>query len=77
MITPNEVVDITLFGCPMHKIKALQAAKTLEVSAATIKLAVNNDALKIIVDYLEENAYDCSYVESGSLTSVITVKKHV
>lgn len=77
MITPNEIVDITLFGCPMHKIKALQAVKTLEAPAATIKLAVNNDALKAIVDYLEENAFDCSHVESDSLTSFITVKKHV
>lgn len=76
-MTPNEIVDITLFGCPMHKIKALQAAKTLDASGGSIQLAVNNDALKTIVEHLEENAFQCSYVESDSLTSVITVKKHV
>lgn len=77
MSAPNEIVDITMFGCPMHRIKALQAAKTLESSADAMKIAVNNDALKIIVEHLEEHGFQCSYVESDSLTSVITVKKHV
>lgn len=76
MIPPNEIVDITLFGCPIHKIKALQAAKTLDTIGGTVNLVVNNDSLKTVVDHLEKNAFQCSYVESDSLTSVITVKQH-
>lgn len=68
-----KLIDLTMFGCPMYKIKALQAAETLDDNQSVVQLRVNSDVAAALVKHLETEGFHCVDDKKDTLTSTIEV----
>ncbi|AFJ02080.1 hypothetical protein Q7C_911 [Methylophaga frappieri] len=72
MSTLTNSVDLSMFGCPVHKQKALAAAQQLSAGESVV-LRVNQDAVSTIMMHLTTEGFLCEPGESGVLTTDIKV----
>ncbi|MDX1572987.1 MAG: hypothetical protein R3341_03105 [Methylophaga sp.] len=71
----SKTVDLSMFGCPVHKTRALQAAEPL-ADGETICIKLNNDAVNTVVKHLQENGYHCDVDAPDIITTKIKVTKN-
>lgn len=70
-----ETLNLTLYGCPLHYIKAREALSEMRVGEG-IELEVNNgDAVHEVLNSLREDGQHCEIVSERTLTSIIKVVK--
>ncbi len=70
-----KTVNLTLYGCPMHYIKAREALHKME-QEQTIFFEVNNgDAVNDVMNSLRHDGQMCEIESNQSLTTTIKVTK--
>lgn len=71
----NSPIDLTLYGCPMHYIKAKEAISHIELEQ-DIELLVNNgDAVTQVMNSLSQDGQHCEITSEDVLTTTIRVRK--
>lgn len=77
MSAVSNPIDLTLYGCPMHYIKAREAIKSVALET-TITLEVNNgDALEEVITSLRQDGQLCAVESKSNLTSLINVTRKI
>lgn len=71
----SKLIDLSMFGCPVHKTKALAAAQQL-AAEESLRFKLNNDAVSTVVKYLQENGFQCLADHADVLTTIVKVTKH-
>lgn len=72
----NVTLDLTLYGCPMHYIKAREALSKME-REQVIQLVVNNgNAVEEVITSLRHDGQLCEITSTDTLTTTIRVVKH-
>ena len=64
-----------MFGCPVHKTKALQAVQPLD-AGQTLRLKLNNDAVTTVTKHLQGNGFQCQTDAADVITTIIKVTKN-
>jgi TusA-related sulfurtransferase len=70
-----KTIDLTLYGCPLHYIKAREALKLLDIEQSLLLTVNNGDAVKEVVASLRQDGHDCEETEQQTLTTTIRVTK--
>lgn len=70
-------VDLSLYGCPLHYIKAREALRLVELEASLLFIVNNGDAVKEVVASLSQDGHDCRVEEQETLTTTIRVTKKI
>lgn len=71
----SKVLDLSMFGCPVHKTKALQAGQSL-AAGETLRLKLNNDAVATVTRHLQENGFQCQTNAPDVITTIVKVTKN-
>jgi TusA-related sulfurtransferase len=73
-----ENIDLTLFGCPMHYIKARESLRKIELDQGILLIVNNGDAVTEVLNSLRQDGQDCEIESEEALTTTIKViKKYV
>jgi TusA-related sulfurtransferase len=75
MSSIEKVIDLSLYGCPMHYIKAREAIKKLELDMSLILEVNNGDAIDEVLASLRQDGQLCEVTSTGTLTSQIRVTR--
>lgn len=71
----TEELDLTLYGCPMHYIKAREAIKNIALEQ-DIKLLVNTgNAVTEMLNSLRQDGQHCEITAEDVLTTTILVRR--
>ena len=71
----TEELDLTLYGCPMHYIKAREAIKNIALEQE-IKLLVNTgNAVTEMLNSLRQDGQHCEITTEDVLTTTILVRR--
>lgn len=71
----NESLDLTLYGCPMHYIKAREAIKKIALEQ-DIELLVNKgNAVTEMLNSLRQDGQQCEITSEDVLTTTILVRR--
>ncbi|MDT8310235.1 MAG: hypothetical protein RQ732_02200 [Methylophaga sp.] len=71
----SKILDLSMFGCPVHKAKALQAAQPL-AAGEILRLKLNNDAVATVTRHLQENGFQCQPDAPDVITTIVKVMKN-
>lgn len=72
-----EPINLTLYGCPMHYIKARESLQLIEIEHAVLLVVNNGDAVTEVLKSLRHDGHVCELESQQTLTSTIRVtKKH-
>lgn len=75
MSTLSGPIDLTLYGCPMHYIKAREAISHIALEQ-DIEFVVNNgDAVTEVLNSLRQDGQQCEITSEDVLTTTIRVRK--
>ncbi|WP_417535239.1 sulfurtransferase TusA family protein [Methylophaga sp.] len=69
------LVDLTLFGCPMHYIKAREALKHIALEESVDLLVNTGDAVDEVFNSLSQDGQECAITSSEGLTTTIRVRR--
>ncbi|MAX53031.1 MAG: hypothetical protein CMH22_13725 [Methylophaga sp.] len=69
------LVDLTLFGCPMHYIKAREALKHTAIEESVDLLVNTGDAVDEVFNSLSQDGQECAITSSEGLTTTIRVRR--
>jgi TusA-related sulfurtransferase len=69
------LVDLTLFGCPMHYIKAREALKHIAIEESVDLLVNTGDAVDEVFNSLSQDGQECTIISSEGLTTTIRVRR--
>ncbi len=69
------LVDLTLFGCPMHYIKAREALKHMALEESVDFLVNTGDAVDEVFKSLSQDGQECVITSSEGLTTTIRVRR--
>lgn len=72
-----ERVDLTLYGCPMHYIKARELVGRMEQGQAILFEINNGDAVNDVVKSLRQDGQVCEIESIQSLTTTVKVIKRI
>ncbi len=75
MSTVNESLDLTLYGCPMHYIKAREALSEMELEQTILLIVNNGDAVEEVLASLRHDGQQCETTSIDTLTTTIRVVK--
>lgn len=75
MSTVINTLDLSLYGCPMHYIKAREALGKIEVQQSLMFIVNNGEALQEIVASLSQDGHSCDVEKQETLTTTIRVTK--
>jgi TusA-related sulfurtransferase len=75
MSTVAETMDLSLYGCPMHYIKAREALGSVDAEQSLLFIVNNGEALQEIVASLSKDGHKCDVQEQETLTTTIRVTK--
>lgn len=68
-------IDLTLYGCPMHYIKAREAIRNVALEQ-DIELLVNKgDAVTEVMKSLRQDGQQCEITSEDVLTTTIRVRR--
>ncbi|HIC48131.1 MAG: sulfurtransferase TusA family protein [Pseudomonadota bacterium] len=68
-------VDLTLFGCPMHYIKAREAVQKLALEQSIDLLVNTGDAVDEVFNSLTQDGQQCEITSTEGLTTTIRVRR--
>lgn len=68
-------VDLTLFGCPMHYIKAREAVQKLALEESIDLLVNTGDAVDEVFNSLTQDGQQCEITSTEGLTTTIRVRR--
>jgi TusA-related sulfurtransferase len=68
-------IDLTMYGCPMHYIKAKEALKNLAVEETVLFLVNAGDAVEEVQGSLLQDGHDCSIQSEIGLVTTLKVSK--
>ncbi|EGL56164.1 sulfurtransferase TusA family protein [Methylophaga thalassica] len=68
-------VDLTLFGCPMHYIKAREALQKLALEQSIDLLVNTGDAVDEVFNSLTQDGQQCEITSTEGLTTTIRVRR--
>tara|TARA_R110002050_G_scaffold57423_1_gene128803 strand:+ start:22354 stop:22587 length:234 start_codon:yes stop_codon:yes gene_type:complete len=68
-------VDLTLYGCPMHYIKAREMVGRMEQNQAILFEINNGDAVDDVIKSLRQDGQVCEIESKQSLTTTVKVVK--
>lgn len=73
-----KTIDLTLYGCPMHYIKARESLQLLELGQEILLMVNSGDAVTEVLNSLRQDGQICEIESEETLTTTIKVmKKHV
>ena len=73
-----ETIDLTLYGCPMHYIKARESLRKIKLGQEILLIVNNGDAVTEVLNSLRQDGQGCEIESEQALTTTIKVmKKHV
>jgi TusA-related sulfurtransferase len=72
-----ESVDLTLYGCPMHYIKAREILSKMAQDQVIIFKINNGDAVDDVMKSLRQDGQDCEIESTESLTTTVKVTKRI
>lgn len=75
MSTVINTLDLSLYGCPMHYIKAREALGRVDVEQSLMFIVNNGEALQEIIASLSQDGHHCDIEEKETLTTTIRVTK--
>jgi TusA-related sulfurtransferase len=70
-----ENVDLTLYGCPMHYIKAREILSKMTYDQAIVFKINNGDAVEDVIKSLRQDGQICEIESKQSLTTAVKVIK--
>ncbi len=70
-----ETLNLTLYGCPLHYIKAREALNDMTVEQDIILEVNNGDAVGEVIDSLRKDGQLCEIMSEQTLTTLIKVVK--
>ncbi len=71
----TDTLDLTLYGCPMHYIKAREAIKKIALEQ-DIELLVNKgNAVTEMLNSLRQDGQQCEITSENVLTTTILVRR--
>ena len=70
-----ETLNLTLYGCPLHYIKAREALSEMELEQEIVLEVNNGDAVDEVLNSLRQDGQSCEIVSKKTLTSTIKVVK--
>ena len=68
-------IDLTLYGCPMHYIKAREAIKKIELEQDLELLVNNGNAVTEVLNSLRRDGQQCEITSEEVLTTMILVRR--
>ncbi|PHS31657.1 MAG: hypothetical protein COA95_05850 [Methylophaga sp.] len=68
-------LNLTLYGCPLHYIKAREALSEMKFEQEIVFEVNNGDAINEILTSLRHDGHLCEIVSEQTLTSTIKVIK--
>jgi len=72
-----ESVDLTLYGCPMHYIKAREMVGRMEQNHAILFEINNGDAVEDVIKSLRQDGQICEIASRQSLTTTVKVIRQI
>ena len=72
-----ETMDLTLYGCPMHYIKAREALRQIEQEHTMLFVVNNGDAVEDVLISLRNDGQDCEIDSQNDATTTIRVTKRI
>jgi len=72
-----ESVDLTLYGCPMHYIKAREMVGRMEQNQAILFEINNGDAVEDVIKSLRQDGQICEIASRQSLTTTVKVIRQI
>jgi TusA-related sulfurtransferase len=69
------LVDLTLFGCPLHYIKAREALKHIAIEESVDLLVNTGEAVDEVFNSLSQDGQECAITSSEGLTTTIRVRR--
>lgn len=72
-----ESVDLTLYGCPMHYIKAREKVGRIDLDQAILFEINNGDAVNDVIKSLRQDGQLCEIESTQSLTTTVKVIKKI
>lgn len=70
-----ENVDLTLYGCPMHYIKAREILSKMTYDQAIVFKINSGDAVEDVIKSLRQDGQICEIKSKQSLTTAVKVIK--
>jgi len=77
MSTVIETHDLTLFGCPMHYIKARELIRPMMIDEVVLLEINKGDAVEEVMTSLRHDGQHCDVESEETLTVLIRVTKKV
>jgi len=71
------MLNLTLYGCPLHYIKAREALKDMTIEQEILLEVNNGDAVDEVLASLLQDGQRCEVVSIQTLTSIIKVVKQL
>jgi len=72
-----EKVDLTLYGCPMHYIKAREVVGRMTIDQAILFDINNGDAVDDVMKSLRQDGQLCEIASKQPLTTTVKVIKRI
>ena len=70
-----ETLNLTLYGCPLHYIKAREALSEMAIEQEIVLEVNNGDAIEEVLNSMRQDGQHCEIVSEKTLTSTIKVVK--
>ena len=67
--------DLTLYGCPMHYIKAREFISECVIAEQVLLIVNNGDAVDEVINSLRQDGQSCEIESKQTLTTTIRVTK--
>ena len=72
-----ERVDLSLYGCPMHYIKAREVVSKIALGQAILFEINHGDAVDDVIKSLRQDGQLCEIASTQSLTTTVKVIKKI
>jgi len=77
MSTVIETIDLTLYGCPMHYIKAREVLREMALEQQILFALNKGNAVDEVINSLREDGQLCEVESELTLITIINVVKKV
>ena len=75
MSSVSATINLTLYGCPLHYIKAREALSEMAVEQEILLEVNNGDAVDEVLASLRKDGQQCEIVSAQTMTTIIKVVK--
>ncbi|MBE9532971.1 MAG: sulfurtransferase TusA family protein [Proteobacteria bacterium] len=71
----EKLIDLTLYGCPMHYIKAREAVQNIEKGESLLLLVNSGEAVDDVLKSLRQDGQLCEITAEKSLQTTIKISR--